>query len=618
MKNRYEFLFEEVNRLAEEQKCKYKNNQACRDDLLEFLDMNDWFAMSRDGEGINIKVCFNEKAVSSIKFWLLAYKKCPEEKIHILLDAYASKYPNTCEKLKNYVEEKNCINQMCVCKAIDFMLYTIKSDLDIYAEKTTSKIMELASQELSISGMKFITAFLSEMTNDNNQWRYIFDKRKIIENNNEAYEIRDYAVMAYCTFNEENWEKQDMQNLALSSKKYADVWIFIALHFISGLRRIDMMRLPCPKLPDDKEVIRKCIAANNADEMSKKIVDEWEFRLGLMSAVPSKTKRYGDVPQLKVFIPETLRVPIGIILLIVAIHHVDGEMLFKVRNEYHILREFFGEKFIEACGGRRFSTRRANKSYLQGIKFIGNDGHNAKGYMLAALARSHKGGIGSLPETTDVYLRDEVFSGYKSEFILREMFERGIFGFIPVLLLKSYDEQKFLELGVPGQTALIKELGLNANQLEDITGMVDRALVHVRECVGKIMSEGINSHDSVSLLLQRLVADGAPAKQPDFLCLRIASGDKCISSDRGTCIGCGYEVYTKAAFYTIVKEYRLLNKKRKNASKMEAFRYQQILKKAILPAVTEVLESMKKLYPQEDNGILLDILEGGLKVECSD
>jgi hypothetical protein len=34
-----------------------------------------------------------------------------------------------------------------------------------------------------------------------------------------------------------------------------------------------------------------------------------------------------------------------------------------------------------------------------------------KGYMLAALARSHKGSVGNLAKTTEIYLKDAQFSG---------------------------------------------------------------------------------------------------------------------------------------------------------------------------------------------------------------
>lgn len=618
MKRNYEFLFERVSQLALETESKYKNNQTCRDNLLEFLDINEWFGMDYRVKGMDTEVCLQEKAVDSIRVWLSGYARKPEEKIQILLDAHEVSHPNTCASLKQFLSREGCWSRSCIWQALDFLFYVMKSDLDIYSEKKSHEILEQASLELSISGMKFLTSYITATRKGNIQWRYTFGRRKIAEGTNDAYEMNDYAAMAYCVFNANNWNQQDMIPKAVKAKKYADVWVFIALHFICALRRTDMTRLPIPSLPAEPKEVKACILKGEADELAKKIADEWSYRLRMWQAVPSKTKGYCDVPQIKVFIPETLRITVGIILLTVVLHHTEGSPFFEVRNEYGILKEFFGERFLDACGKKRFSSRRANKSYLQGIEAIGENGQNAKGYMLAALARSHKGGIGSLPESTDVYLRDETFSGYKPEFILREMFERGIFGFIPDMLMKIYEEEDYLKLDVAQQTSIIKELGLTACQIEDITAMVDRALLHVRECAGLIMREGITSKKAVETILQKLVGDSAPAKQPEYLCLRIASGDRCVNADRASCLGCGYEIYTKSAFYTIVKEFRSLNCKRKTVSAIGAVRYQQIMKQVILPAVMEVLASMKRLYPEADNGILLDILEGGMNLECSD
>lgn len=105
---------------------------------------------------------------------------------------------------------------------------------------------------------------------------------------------------------------------------------------------------------------------------------------------------------------------------------------------------FFGEDFVRASGYRKFKSRRANKSYLQGIEAVADDiAGNPKGYMLASLARSHKGGIGKLSEITDVYLRDAKFTGEDPAFVLKEMFERGIFGFIPCMLLEMYEGKSY-------------------------------------------------------------------------------------------------------------------------------------------------------------------------------
>ena len=65
------------------------------------------------------------------------------------------------------------------------------------------------------------------------------------------------------------------------------------------------------------------------------------------------------------------------------------------------------ELFIEA----NFRSRSANKSFMQMIYIMtdqvndsDNDDFRVKGYILAALARSHKGGYGEFAKTTSIYL----------------------------------------------------------------------------------------------------------------------------------------------------------------------------------------------------------------------
>ena len=91
-----------------------------------------------------------------------------------------------------------------------------------------------------------------------------------------------------------------------------------------------------------------------------------------------------------------------------------------------------------------------------------------KGYMLAALARSHKSDIGKFAETTEIYLKDARFCGYSPEFIIRQMFERGIFSFIPAALLEIYTGEAYVKLPIISQTRLIGELGLSANQVDEL------------------------------------------------------------------------------------------------------------------------------------------------------
>lgn len=618
--SRYVFLFEEVKRIAVECASNYKNKRSCKDDLYEFLDYNDWFGMKQRGTGDDIEVIINPSAMDALSLWLKGYKQKAGVKTALLMDTYKDKYPRTVNALMKYIKAGNLQDENYVYQTLDFLFFTIASDDEVFDDERSQQLLQKGVEELSLAAGRFISDFISEVNKHTGKWEYIFEKRKIVSNN-DAYDFKSFAVMAYCVFNTESWTANSMIEKAIADQRSADLWLWIALHFISALRSSDIKRLPVPVDMEDHNDVISRLLGGEYEEMAEEIARQWTMQLQLMMTVPSKTSGHNGVPNIKVFIPESLIVPFGVMLLINRIHHKSEDQLLSVNNEFYLLKGFFGDRFMEACGGRRFSSRKANKAYLQGIEALGSDGTNAKGYMLAALARSHKGGIGSLPETTDVYLRDENFSGYKPEFILREMFERGIFGFIPVMLLRSYDEENFLKLDVHSQTKLIKKIGLDGYQLECITDRVDQALVRVKECTAAYVLNHYVSGDREAIggLLEKLVAECAPAKQPEYFCLRIAAGDKCACPDRGSCLGCGYEIYTKASLHIVAKEFRRLYKAKEAADGFEETRCRNLLEKVLVPAIIQMLASMKTLYKTSmEENFMMDILEGGIRDDHSD
>ena len=617
--NDYVFLFEETRKIAQECNSKYKGLRVNKDDLYEFLDYNNWFGMERKGVGDDIEVVMNIKTRTALELWLRVDKQPPKVKTELLLENFEKKYPRTTDVVKRFIESEDAWDKAYTWQMLDFMFFNIKTDDDIGDDAKLLELLRKGLDELSVVAGEFLIRFISFEDEQSSRWEYRPDRRKITETRG-AYDFAAFAVMAYVVFNTESWKEHDLIQKAVKEPRYASLWLWIALHFISALRFSDMKRLPVPMVTEGKEIIISRLLSDEYDDLALSAAMYWRMQLQMEELTPSKTSRHKNVPNIKVFIPTSLMIPIGVMLLAVFIHHEDDEPLITVNNDYYLIKGFFGERFVDACGGRRFSSRRANKAYLQGIESLGKDGANAKGYMLAALARSHKGGIGSLPETTDVYLRDENFSGYTPEFIIKEMFERGIFGFIPVMLLKSYDEETFLELGVHEQTELIKSIGLDGCQLEQVTGTVDRALVKVRECTRLFMTNSAvaDCREAAERLLEKIAAGIAAAKQPEYFCLRVAAGDGCACADRVTCLGCGYEIYTKAAFYSVVKEFRRLYLAKKSAKGIDAIRYGVLIEKAVTPAITQMMTSMKALYGSDkEMEVIMDILEGGLDDDSS-
>jgi len=551
----------------------------------------------------------------ALVLWLRAYKQPHSVKIDLMLEAYAGKYPFTCRMYREFIFGRDVNESAAYWQLLDYILAEIDKEIVDYTESELDEFAEKLGAELMLAAAKLFSEFASAAVQQSKQlYRYASREQPALIN--EAYAVGDFAVMAYCVFNEEIWESQGMLEKAVKTKALAELWLFVALHLICALRSGDMERLPLPTLPYDGETVHQMIldgAFSRHDAVA--LADEIVVRLKLKPSVPSKTRRWGGVPDMKLFVPESLKEPLGIILAIAAAHlpaSQAGGAFVKPCDSLYNMRLLFGERFVRAAGNRRFSSRRGNKSYLQGIDAVASRNDTPgkpKGYMLAALARSHKGGIGSLPEITDIYLKDSNFTGYKPEFIIKEMFERGIFSFIPASLLEIYGGSSYKNLPISAQTKLICGLGLDALQIEHIAESVRRSFTAARQAVTVLLSSTADStslRENAFMILQNIASGAAPSRQPEFLCLMAAAVKGCPDASRDSCLGCGYEIYTKSAMHLLMKEYmRLSTQKGAGAS-----RSKRIVEQAIMPAVTEMLYAMNDLYA--DASTLHGIIERGL------
>jgi hypothetical protein len=468
--------------------------------------------------------------------------------------------------------------------------------------------MEETRERLPTGNARLLAKFITEEIRKG-QYRYEIHSRRQNELKKDAYSLRDFSVMAYCVFNPDSWKENRLVEKAVSSRKNSNLWLFTALHFFGAIRQSDLVRFPVPSLPCSKERLKTMVEDGTyRDEDARGVSEEFVLRLKYLPMHPSKTARYQGIPELKFYLPESLKTALGWILSVRLIHHREGEALVEPVQDLISGKRFFGEAFAEALGNRRFQTRRANKAYMQGIELVTEDEPGKpKGYMLAALARSHKGGISSIPEMTDIYLKDATFSGYRPEFILREMFERGIFGFIPAMMLERYAGDGYRTLDVSRQTDLIRSIGLDALQIEEVTLLVETALEKARAVVTAIPEEGLGT------ALQRIANGASASRQEETLCLRVAVGLSCVDPLRGGCIGCGYEIYTKAAFHLLMKEYVRISRLKKEAQGIEKSRLRNLLLQGILLAVREMVVSLPLLYPGAETGILLEMMERGTR-----
>jgi hypothetical protein len=617
-----ESLFSHTARLGAELNSLYRDSRFGRQDILEFMDANGWFGLqcvTKDREP-QLGVQDFERLRKPLGLWLSAYRRPGRDKIALMLDHFSGTYPETCRLYECFIRDGNLADKPSSWKLLDFLLSEIDREITCYTESEIEELIRRLDNGATRSAAGLFADFLGTEKRDGrpiSQWTYAFNTRDSPELINCAYPLADFVAMAYCVFNEEMWGIQDLIGKAVRNKTYADLWLFVALHFICALRVGDMKRIPAPLLPGDGEsILRKIEAGAFSKQEAAALVEDLKIRLKLKPLKPSKTSAYGNVPELRLFVPESLKAPLGVIMAIALAHRPEiraGEGFINPSDSLSNIRDFFGEHFAKALGQRRFSSRRCNKAYLQGIDLSGgNERGNPKGYMLAALARSHKSGIGRLSETTDIYLRDANFSGYRPEFIIRQMFERGVFSFIPAVLLEIYAGDAYTKLPVSIQTQLIGELGLAPQRIEWLAGIVDGAMAKSRAAVGAMLKNPATMKENVFGALQNIAAGNAPGRQEEYLCLMTAAGFRCAFPDRGGCIGCGYEIYTKTAMHTLMREYARLSRVRNDAGPSEARRCGQILERAILPAITEMLAAAKLLHPEADVIGLLDIMEEGV------
>ena len=617
MKNERVNLLDAVCREAKKSKSKFRNDQPGRNALRQFLEANRWFGMEHGGTDQDMWISSMEPLERTLGLWLRAYGRSGEEKIELLLETYAASLPRTCRMFRDYMLTDNRRSATSALNLLDFLLYYLDREIDEYDSKSLLELTVRANEELSVSSMRQLTEFLRSSVSE--VWAYQFHGRRQVKPENAAYTQEQFGAMAYVIFNEASWKDNDLLRKAAGKRKYAEFWLFTALHFVCAIRKSDIFRLPPPSLPYSSEELRgRILRGTFESQKARSVSEELMFRMKMKAVKPGKTERY-DPPCLKLFIPESLLEPMGVILsLSLSYRRPEDPFMRENRMSTRETREFFGEKFIKALGYREFSSRRANKAYLQGIEMMENGSGKPKGYMLAALARSHKGGIGGLPKATDVYLRDAHFSGCSPDFILREMFERGIFGFIPVLLLQNYAGEEFKKLSVTGQTKLIKALGMDATQLESLTASVMKSFRQAEEIVRALLRERCGEPNQLEAVLRNVASGAAPSRQSELLCLRAAAECACCEPDRAGCVGCRYEIYTKSAMHLLMKEYSRLNKEKERSDDFHKRRLGQILEKAVLPAVAEILASVPLLYPGADMETFYELMERGVKnADCA-
>ena len=577
-----------------------------REKVSGFLLDNEWFGVSINLDDYTI----SEKDAEVLKNHIKDYLTTPPG-IKSMEGIFSKKFPSTSELFVQFAEEEK-LSETNRFYLLDFLAYYLTKDLFLYGDAEVETLVEVATEVLTKSQGNILIQFIKWLLNKGvTRYRVSFEmtKRYTIESANGAYELDEYLELMYYLFNENYIIKNDMLCKAANSKNYADTWLYLGLHFICALRSTDLERLGHPKLTREPlEVLEAVVDGTWSSSEARRTLLSITTRLTYLNLTPNKTKNASNVAQLKFHVPESCQVLIGTLLAICEAHfqlqipyNAENPLIRQIKT-YEKITSYMGEEIGNLFLERNFSSRSANKSYLQSVAMLADDvleeksELNIKGYFLAALARSHKGDFNEFAQTTTTYLKDAQLGQLKPEMVAKELFERGVLSMIPSMLLTIVTRGKYKELSPSQQTKMIKSLDLTPVEIEKTLELSVRADLRSQQALKTLVENNVEPEQLLTIC-HRIGNGEAFSNQGESMCLLSALGKLCPYDDRQHCVGCQYELQTKSTLLLLIGEFNRLNKQyQKLKNELERGKVRAILEKQIKPCLTEMLQALSEQY----------------------
>jgi hypothetical protein len=593
-------------------------------DLSSFLVDNKWFGIEpvwNDGS-MYIEPADFQEYLPLIKEYFANNNMDTNKKYEVLYDKLSLSMRDTSDKLQSFFEQFN-FPATIRYELTSFIFKYIHLDVCMLTDSKINEIIEiLCDEEQKCVGDAF-TMFLA-WCREHYKTRYVEDyilsQRFTRTDDNGAYDMEEYLHLLYYLYNPDYIENNDMYIRAAESKNYTDTWLYLALHYVCSIRDTDITRLYHPKLKyEASEILEMIKNGTFPEEDARMTLYSVTWRLTYLPLIPNKIKKHSGIPNVKFDVPESCEVHIGTLFALSEAHRLlegvpDDEPLIRRVKSYSEISRYMGDEIGILFFESDFKARSMNKSYMQSVFVLTdnvmeeNDEFNTKGYMMAALARSHKGSYGEFAKTTYTYLKDAKLSGLSPEFVARELFERGVLSFIPSMLLKMITDGEYNKLSVHNQTRLIKELDMTPSEIETIVRKATASFKKSAEIVNKLYTS--SDRNSIIKALHRIGNGEAVSKQNECECLYTAFHKVCPYDENHNCIGCDYEISTKSTMFLMVSEYnRLMDLYKNSESLNEKEKNEYMLKSIVLPAMDEMITCVSENYGEHALSVLEKILE---------
>ena len=579
-------------------------NHSCRMDLWAFLESHSELAARKHDDVWYVPQELSKMQRDLLELFWMSYKTPDETVGKILAERLRPQMPVAIRELDELLKKEYTHAGVGVLQ--NFFLYSSK-DLPQYSDQDMGKMIRYFTKSPLVDGKLFEKLTVQVYRKYPCKFHFLpgFKQRKKGEKTISAYSMEAFAVMAYCLFNPDYIAMQELYEKACESPNKAELWLYLCLHWISGIRSGDLCRLPIlqPILPPE-QVLQQIRDNTLSPEICREMLNRLEFHLLNNPRKPNKTKSQ-LIPDLKLFFPESLKEHFGRLYLLVCVHRY--QMPEPERNQplYHEtdrngLTRFLGQLFVDQLRNRPFSSRAANKSFLQSLQNAGSrSGNPMAGYFLATIARSHKIRYGEISKVTAAYLDDMKFVGETPEYFAAMMFERGVLSFIPYLMLQYLYEESYQQLSSQMQTDLIQKLDLSAHEVESFTTGCLKTMNNAQKNVRQLLA--VKSQDEIREAFYTIGSGLGASRGMHSYCLPMALNERC---QKRECLGCPYEMQTRADAYLLVGQYRKIRAAyaeavmQKDAAQQR--KYQMILRRLLYV----LYPMMSVLQAQEPDGML--------------
>ena len=424
---------------------------------------------------------------------------------------------------------------------------------------------------------------------------HVVELKKPEEASVVAYPYTDFIRLAKILFNESYDTDHELTAKALGNAIYAEMWLFLACHYVCGWRASDIcQRWVYPNLKDgsnpfgiNTETLKKDILSGSIPDSTYGSIAMYVIqRIEMAFNIPGKTGQ----GKLRSAIMPALRPFFGKLELIAEYHHLasgDGYMktcrIARYKN-WVMCREFFGNEIFSITGMHAISSRRLNKSYLQGMEQAARaDGNTALvSHVIASYVRSHAN-----VDTTVAYLKDHGLTGESAGVVLFMMMQRGVFGVSLYHALLAAFPDAFGKLTAKEQTRLMAQVPMSAYELESAASVFAAS-----EEMAEELACGKTELPMMVLRAMLSIGQGqGRAKDEGVHCMRKALGLCCDHPLYESCLAnlCPHYVFTSEGIPALA---RVIRDYAEKARCTEDKKYEAALRKYIIPAFQDVLNDV--------------------------